>query len=254
MTDFPQQAHLISTEDGSFSLFCEEIGECYHSRFGAKSEAMGLYIRASQIAERWRNASPLYVLDVGLGLGYNALCTLESWLADPQAAAPLCLTSFEKNQALFNSLRIVQGPWQVNWPESWRSWIQALAPISALHSTTSGEVWKAHIPHPTRPIACEWTCVTGDIRETLFAHAPSSGWERIWYDPFSAKKAPELWAAPWLTQLRTCVAPSVTLVTYSVARSVREAFAQAGWSWEKVPTDTGKRSWLRVRRNDFPSA
>ncbi len=241
MVDMQTSPPLIRTEDGSFSLYCTEVGECYHSRSGAKSEAQSLYVEASGIAARWHQPTPISVLDVGLGLGYNALCAIESWMADPAATASLHLTSFEKNAALFKPLRTAQGTWQTNWPENWRRWVHALSPIFC-----EGEVWRAEISHPSQPSMCRWTCVIGDIRETLAAHVPATGWELIWYDPFSAKKAPELWIEAWLTQLRRVTAPTATLVTYSVARGVREAFSAAGWSWEKVPTNTGKRAWLRV--------
>jgi len=228
----------VLTTDGSLTLFCPESGECYHSRAGAKAEAMGLYVEGSEIALRWRKEEPVSVLDVGLGLGYNALCTLETWRQDPEASANLSISSFENNESLFTALCSGLASWQENWPQSW------VDAVRGLQFFPESNGWRVCLSHPTRPLFCEWVCLLGDIQETLPGRAPQGGWKFIWYDPFSPQKAPALWEANWFGELRESVHVQGRLMTYSVARGVRDALAAGGWTWKKFPTSMGKREWL----------
>jgi len=103
---------ILATEDGSLSLIHPDHGEAYHSRLGADTEARLLYIEASGIQARFAAAAPLAVLDVGLGLGYNAIHTLEAW-ANAASPGPLQVVSLEINLALVEAPRILAAPlWQ----------------------------------------------------------------------------------------------------------------------------------------------
>ena len=68
------QRKLIITNDGSHSLFVEEINECYHSRHGAIVEAEHVFIRNGLSAV---NKTKLNILEIGFGTGLNALLTAQ---------------------------------------------------------------------------------------------------------------------------------------------------------------------------------
>ena len=82
---------VVETADGSLSLVHPEHGECYHSRSGALTEARSLYIEMSGFLPRLAATAKavIEVLDVGLGLGYNALASIDAWAA-ALSASPLC--------------------------------------------------------------------------------------------------------------------------------------------------------------------
>lgn len=65
---------IIPTDDGSYTLFNEELGETYHSRHGAVEESMHVYIRNGL---QRIPASRINILEVGFGTGLNALLTAE---------------------------------------------------------------------------------------------------------------------------------------------------------------------------------
>ena len=114
---FPGCGALVKTSDGSYSLCHPEHGEIYHSHSGASTEARQLYIKASEIEQRFEKAEPVHVLDVGLGLGYNAMATLYSWFSSPHPC-PLNLTSLEIKEELVEQLQ--KGPeWLMGMPEKW---------------------------------------------------------------------------------------------------------------------------------------
>src|SRR4051812_41230934 len=99
----PSLGALLTTDDGSLSLLHPDHGEAYHSRLGATAEARLLYIESSGILGAFAASRPTRVLDVGLGLGYNARETLQAW-ADAPAAGELFIQSLEINPALVAAL------------------------------------------------------------------------------------------------------------------------------------------------------
>ena len=68
----------------------------------------------------------------------------------------------------------------------------------------------------------------------------------VWQDAFSPKKNCELWTTEWFQQIRNYASGDAVLVTYSVARMVRDNLASAGWRWQKMQTSGLKRSWLKA--------
>lgn len=227
------------TTDGSLTMRHPEHGECYHSTQGARFEADSLYIDASGFRRALAKGQPLTVFDVGLGLGYNALATLAAWQAEP-AAGPLTLISFEIVPDLVFAMATGEAPWQAGWSDDERAMFSALEPASA------GQ-WRVRLLHQYTGVPCAWDIHVGDA-VALLATLSLGAADYIWQDPFSPAKNPSMWSAGWFTALRPHVGRDAQLVTYSVARSVRDALEQSGWRWEKIKTATKlKKHWLRAR-------
>lgn len=220
---------LVVTGDGSWTLAHSEHGETYHSSHGAMAEAMDLYIGASGIKERFFDSNTTTsVLDVGLGLGYNALATIAAWYA-ASAPGPLNILSLEINSDLVDALLSGTGVWQGNWPADRLAWVRGLN--------------QAPIPHPSGSAVCTWQLQIGDALAVKLTRQ----FHYVWQDPFSPAKNPRMWSSEWFTNVRTSAAPNCRLLTYSVARAVRDALTTAGWQVDRIPTGTGrKRHWLRA--------
>ena len=60
------------TDDGSIGLYNKELDEIYHSKFGAKKEAIEKFINPAKIIDN----HPLDILDIWHGIGYNTKCAL----------------------------------------------------------------------------------------------------------------------------------------------------------------------------------
>lgn len=219
---------VVTTEDGSLSVRHADHGEAFHSLTGARGEAEELYIRASGILAWFDRGAATSVLDVGLGLGYNALATLTAWRA-ARAPGDLHLTSLEIDAALVAALQSGKAPWQANWSPEWIALASAASPIT----------------HPTHTARAYWTIQTGDALHTTIIGAP---FDFVWQDPFSPQKNPTMWGAEWFRIAASAAAPDATLMTYSVARSVRNALTESGWIPQKIPATTRcKRHWLTAR-------
>lgn len=237
---------VVPTADGSLTLAHAEHGETYHSHAGAASEARDLYVVASGIEGRWADRrTPVTVLDVGLGLGYNAVATIASWqLADDPP--DLTVQSLEIDAALVAALASGTAPWQANWPD--RELMIACSLQRRHPEQREGSLqFATTLHHPRAGAVCDWTVTIGDASTAPLPEPPPGGWQFVWQDPFSPEKNPPMWTPTWFAKVRAAAAPGCTLMTYSVARAVRDALTEAGWAVEKIPTTLKvKKHWLRA--------
>lgn len=235
-------AELIKTADGSYTLLHRGVGECYHSLSGAAQEARALYVEASGLRQRLLDPiNALHTLDVGLGLAYNACATIEAWW---QAAAPppLLLVSLEQDAALLPLLQTGQGAWQQGFPPLWLQWCRGLQQLQ-------DGLWAANFVHPQTSQTLQWRVLVGEGQQRLqewHAQEASAQWHMIWQDPFSPTKNPPLWTCEWFKLLAASSHKGAVLMTYSVARLVRDNLAAAGWGVQKIPSLGRKRCWLQA--------
>lgn len=230
---------LVETADGSWTVRHPEHGQDFHSSEGARFEAWQLYVVASGLRDALNTPRPLAVLDVGMGLGYNACATIAAWLA---AAAPpsLELTSLEIDPGLVRSLVGGEAPWCRGWNDDW------LAGPNALRATAQKTVYEARLQHPQCEKYLNWTIHIADAatQEIPLAEIP---YLYVWQDPFTPELNPTLWSAEWFARVKNVSAVDVILMTYSVARVVKDALAAGGWAVERIATPGRKRHWLRAK-------
>lgn len=236
------QGERVLTQDGTYTIRHPVYEEEFHSWQGARFESEELYMKASgfQNALTERN-DDLGVLDVGLGLGYNALMTLETWMQ----SSGLCninMVSLEQTEELLHGLVAATTGWKDGWSAEWREWSQKLG-------KEAKGLWRAQFLHPLTGKRFEWTAFVGDARQVPLA--PGS-LDFVWQDAFSPKKNPELWTVAWFDKIREASRPSACIVTYSVARLVKDNLNAAGWDYQRVQAAGQKRQWLKaLRRNSL---
>lgn len=237
---------LVTTQDGSITVKDSQVGECYHSLMGARREARELYILASGLAERWQkiqcddDLQPVQILDVGLGLGYNAMATIQEWWSSPNPG-PLLLQSLEMDPDLVALLSSGCAPWQKGWDNVALDAVRSLQPRTPL-------LWTGQISHPTSQSTCIWQISIGDASLIKIEPIGNGVFDFVWQDPFSPEKNPQMWTTDWFQKILRGTHSGTVLMTYSVARSVRDHLTEAGWVWEKFPSNSGiKRHWLRAK-------
>ncbi len=229
---------LVETADGSLTVRHPNYDEEFHSKQGALTEAESLYRDASGFAENLaRTADEVAwgVLDVGLGLGYNALMTLETWWRSG-GKVDLMLTSLEHTRLLVVALADPECSWKKSWSPNWLMWSQSLV-------EQNSELWTASWKHPLSGKSFTWEVRVGDAQSTQL---PAASLLYIWQDAFSPKKNPELWTPEWFALLKKASRADVCLVTYSVARVVKDSLTAAGWEWVRLKASEHKKQWLRA--------
>lgn len=232
MTTNKQLGEMIVTQDGSVTIRDPEMNEEYHSQNGALEETYELYLYKSGFSNAVEEKKAVAVLDVGLGLGYNALAAIECWLSS-QDAGPLTIISLEKQSHLVEAIALCSGPWCQHWPQGWPDLAKSLKKVQS-------DLWQGQHDHPNGALLT-WQVIVGDAaRITL----PKLKFNFIFQDAFSPRKNPELWSSSWFGKIFSHAAHNCTLVSYSVARLVKDNLEASGWQYSKIPAPGKKKQWL----------
>ncbi len=228
---------LVKTDDGSYTIRHKGHGQTYHSNAGALLEARSLYIDSSGIKESLNGSPTVNVLDVGLGLGYNALATIDCFMKMP-SESPLSLVSLENEIDVFTRLSQGRGEWQKNWPSEWIDYCSCITHVSDKVFEASFKNERGHL--------LNWTIIIDDAHQVHLEKF--SPFHFVWQDPFSPEKNPSMWNEKWFRKVLEASSEDVILMSYSVSRVVKDACTSAGFQFERIPASGRKRHWLRVFR------
>lgn len=227
--------NLVKTTDGSLTLRNLAIDEDYHSSAGAAFEARELYINRSGFLESLQKGRLIRVLDVGLGLGYNALSTIEA-CREAGAGCQLDIVSLEVNPVLVEALTSGAAIWQEGWSSNWLELCQSLVRQADGSYET---IWQNQAG-----MQIHWKVLVGDASQLDLG---AWTFHYIWQDAFSPEKNPELWSKQWFETLARSSNAETVLMTYSVARRVKDSLDAASWTYERIPASGKKRHWLKAR-------
>ena len=234
-----ENVQVRKTADGSLTLFNHTYEEDYHSRVGAALEADELYLSRSGFKEFISTGKDCSVLDVGLGLGYNAITTIDYWMKQQVKVGHLSVISLEKSFDLLNNLLTGEASWMQGWNGDWKTLASSPKPFE--------NGFRLQLHHPTNQDKnLDWQIIACDASSWQPAETFYKRFDFCWQDPFSPKKNPEMWNHTWFKKLHWMLKNSGVMVTYSVARSVRDSLEASHWSVKKVKSGVGKRHWLQA--------
>jgi len=236
MTEF---GPLVETADGSFTVRHAIHGQDFHSREGAKFEAWELYVQASGYFGALQDPGPeILILDVGMGLSYNAAATIAAW-HESGGLRSVTMLSLEVDERLVSAAVGARAPWFRGWSESWKAGLRALC-----HK--DGNSYFATLQHPKTSEKFSWEVIVGDAgRQGLPDISPKLDF--VWQDPFTPELNPLMWSPEWFAKVRAESKPSTRLMTYSVSRVVKDALEKSRWVHERMRTPGRKRHWLRAQ-------
>ncbi|PSB30588.1 tRNA (5-methylaminomethyl-2-thiouridine)(34)-methyltransferase MnmD [Stenomitos frigidus] len=209
----PQQ-----TDDGSFTFFSEVFGEAFHSRQGARAEAIHKFAQATELTQKAQQPC-LRLLDVCYGLGCNTAAALETiWNVNPACEVEL--------YGLELDATVPQAAIAPPLIQDWSPMVQMVLQQMALS-------------HTCRMPCLNATLLIGDARQTM----PSLcqlGFQAdaIFFDPFSPRRCPQLWTIEFFALVTRCLAPQGKLATYSRSAAVRSAMQAAGLTIGTIPLGT----------------
>lgn len=213
---------IITTSDGSSSVYLPEWDENYHSKHGAIQEAYHVFIRHG--LDLFPDDSKLRILEMGFGTGLNCMITyleakkrnltvdysgLEGFPLDPEMI-------WELNH--LNQLKA----------ENYRDDYEKLI-------TSSWEI----------PFAVNdsFKLIKKELMFEDFSGKSVS--DLIYFDAFGARVQPELWTEVIFKKMYEALVENGVLVTYSAKGSVRRAMQAVGFEVERLPGPPGKREMLR---------
>ena len=197
---------LYETNDGTISLKSIGFNETFHSICGAKQESLDKYIEPSELY-RFKKGSPIFVLDVCLGMGYNSASLIEEmrstgilikWWGLEIDKRPI---EIALNNSKFNS----------NWSKD---------VIEFLKAIRASNKWESEL--------IKGEVLWGDARQRIHDIPKNVNFDLIFHDAFSPQKCPELWSEEFLKCLSNRLAINGRLLTYCRAAAIRKSLRDSG--------------------------
>ena len=222
-----QRRELVITADGSHSIYLPDLGEAYHSRFGAISESEHVFIR--QGLHSMKECSfPVEILEVGFGTGLNALLCLIHARNLKLKVNYTALEPYRLNACDTDAL---------NYPDQINDYDSAEL-FRKLHATMQG---------------CKTQIAPGfvfEIMETRLEnmHLNTGKFHLVFYDAFSPETQPELWTEEIFLRIHNGMASRGILVTYCCKGTVKRALRNAGFKVFRIPGPPGKREMIRAEK------
>lgn len=220
-------AQLITTEDGSHSLFVPHLDEHYHSTHGAIQESRHVYIHTGFDACELQQIN---VLEIGFGTGLNTFLSL---LQAESSNKQVHYTSLELYPIEADSAK------QLNYPQQLTE--EAKEPLfMALHQAPWNEAIEITPSFILNKIKTDFSNPDNLNTTTLF--------DVIYFDAFAPEKQPEMWSQPIFDKLFSLCNPNAIITTYCAKGVVRRMLQSAGFTVERLPGPPGKREILRGRK------
>ena len=221
---------IITTEDGSHTLFAEQFNEIYHSRHGAIQESQHVFIKTGldYVLEQ-NKTNTATILEIGFGTGLNALLTM---IEAEKRNLKINYTTIELYPVDIATIKELNYTQQLGYEYCY-------GPYHSMHLVRWNE---AHDVTPN----FNFKKINTSVLECMFE--PES-FDLIYFDAFAPDNQPEMWSVDVFRKMYTALRTGGILVTYCSKGVVQRTMKEAGFTVEKTPGPPGKREMLRTAKN-----
>lgn len=221
---------IITTKDGSTSLYIPQWDETYHSKNGAIQETYHVFIKNGLSLF---NDEPISILEIGFGTGLNAFVT---FLEATKNSQIIDYTGVEAFPITFEEASKMNYPVQLNALEH-TSIFEQLHHVSwnEKHSISKFFLFKK----------------LNIYFEEIIA---KNEFDLIYFDAFGYDVQPQLWSEEIFKKMYDALKTKGVLVTYACRTSIKKAMQSAGFTIEKLPGALGKREMLRATKNELTNS
>ena len=218
---------LVTTTDGSKTIYNSEVGENYHSKHGALQESRHVFLKSGlQYFLEHNSTSEVNVLEVGLGTGLNFLLSAD-YCTDKQTK--LDYTGIEAHP-LTNELISQTGYNQYISESLWDSFISNY-PDSLKH-----------------PVKINPYCQVQTAHCQLINFTSNHQYDVIYFDAFASARQPEMWDEKAIAHTIQFLKTGGVFVTYAITGNLKRTLKSLGLKVEKAPGAPGKREMLRATK------
>jgi tRNA U34 5-methylaminomethyl-2-thiouridine-forming methyltransferase MnmC len=211
---------MISTQDGSDTLYSRKFNATYHSTFGAVGESKHVFLQQGLQTQLQR--SEISILEMGFGTGLNALLSYLFGLRNDKKISYTGIESFPIEFAVAQKLNY---PEYLSVPEEREIFLR-------MHKEDAFENESYHFSKINAleglPLDSRFNC--------------------IFFDAFSPADQPVQWEQPVFDLLFQITSIGGCLVTYCAQGEVRRRMIKSGYTIERIPGPPGKREMLRATR------
>ena len=197
----------IITKDGSTSFLDEEIGESYHSETGALEESFEKFVKPAQVKDGFK------ILDICFGIGYNSLCAVHKH-------RDISIIGLENDPKIISKIMDIEVPDYLR------------EDYEIIKRSSKGR-------YLDKPRGIKIDIVIGDAKKSV--KELKEKFDAVFLDPFSPKKAPEMWGLEFFEEIYRVMKLGGRLTTYSCSRIVRDNLRKTGFKVIDGPC-IGRRS------------
>jgi tRNA U34 5-methylaminomethyl-2-thiouridine-forming methyltransferase MnmC len=218
---------IVTTADGSNTIYNALVGENYHSRNGALQESQHVFVHSGleyflEHSDTDNNA--VSILEVGFGTGLNFLLTADLCT---QQQISLTYTGIEA-YPLTDEMLSQTGYDQYVPAPIWQSLLQN---------------YRAAL---TSPVQLNSQVQLQVAATTLAEFASAQKYDVIYFDAFAAAYQPEMWNEEAIAHTLKFLKPGGVFVTYAITGNLKRTVKALGLKVEKAPGAPGKREMLRA--------
>ena len=218
---------IVSTADGSNTIFNAEIGENYHSKHGALQESQHVFLKSGlQYFLSVKEASQVTILEVGLGTGLNFLLSADYCTQQQLKLDYVGIEAFPLNTELIRQT----GYDQYIGKDLWGNF-QGMYPSAINHKVKINTFCELELVH----------------RELLNFESPQL-FDVIYFDAFAAVHQPEMWSEEAIAHTVSFLKTGGVFVTYAITGNLKRQLKALNFKVEKAPGAPGKREMLRATR------
>ena len=220
---------LVTTNDGSHTLFLPEMNEQYHSLNGAITESNHVYIENG--FSYCKLQKPI-VFEVGFGTGLNALLTAIHAKKTEKKCTYFTIDKYPVEITLAE---------QLNYGNIISEEAQLL--FNKLHNSE----WDKPVKINEYFTICK---IKNDLSTFKLNELPF--FDVIYFDAFGPDKQPEMWTQDIFKKIAVQTITNGIIVTYSAKGEVRRQLIDVGFTMERLPGPPGKKQMLRgIKRKSF---
>jgi tRNA U34 5-methylaminomethyl-2-thiouridine-forming methyltransferase MnmC len=222
-----EKIKIITTEDGSHSLYHEELQETYHSFHGAYRESVHVFMFYGLDTWLARNPRkyPIRIFEVGFGTGLNAWLTLV-WAEQNQIPVLYhTIEPFPLDKTIYSQLNYIEhdhGIWHFH------------KYFEALH----------HAPWNEGGPVSEYFNFKKD--QVTLEEATLYPSDVVFFDAFAPSKQPDLWKKDVLQKVTEAMRPGGLYTTYCAKGQLKRDLAELGLEVETLPGPPGKKEMTRA--------
>lgn len=217
---------IITTEDGSHSLFDEELNETYHSTRGARGESLHVFIKEGlDYFLSHTESAEVRIFEVGLGTGLNAFLTAQFAENHSQKIHFSSLEPFPIVKEIYEQLNFHESPEEKKLlqdihQKNWESTVE-ITHFFQLHKTTS----------------------------RLEDFVSDQQFHLIYFDAFAPSKQPEVWSLDNLKKCYDLLENDGILTTYCAQGQFKRNLVEAGFQVETLQGAMGKKEMVRALKS-----
>lgn len=215
---------LITTSDGSHTIFVPELNEHYHSVHGAVQESSIVFIKNGF---EYCKADPVNILEIGFGTGLNTLLTATKCMNTNRKVIYTSIEKYPLPDELINALNHFSYAGE-----------KGKSLFNSIHSAGWGSLQKISENFSLKKLICD---ITTD--------SPEGRFDLVYFDAFGPDKQPEMWTLNVFRKIAEVTAGSGILVTYSAKGEVKRILKACGFEISLLPGPPGKRHMIRAIRH-----